>query len=109
MSSAPVLSMMCLPSNLANGSSIGTEPEARITLVALSVCTAPSLPVIWTWLPLSSLPLPKNAVTLLALNSWPIPPVNCLTILSLRPMKVAMSTLAFSTLMPCVGRLCARL
>src|SRR5690348_2746557 len=109
-SSAPALSMMRLPSNFANGSSIGTEPVAMITLAASSVCLAPSSPVTSTLLPFSSLPVPKNGVTglpLTPLNSMATPPVNCLTILSLRPMNVAMSTLAFSTVMPWVGRLWA--
>ena len=41
-SSAPVESTMCSPSVLATGISIGTEPAARITYLAVMVVSVPS-------------------------------------------------------------------
>jgi hypothetical protein len=55
------------------------------------------------------LPQPAKGVTLLPLNSIVMPPVNCFTILSLRPTIVPTSILALSALMPCAAKPCVRL
>jgi hypothetical protein len=90
-SSAPTLSTMVLPSNFANGSSIESEPAAMMTLVALSSTVAAV--VLLHRDDVARLQLAETVVrvTLFALNSIAMPPVNCFTILSLRPIIVPTS------------------
>ena len=100
---------MCSPSNFANGSSIGAEPVAITTLVPVSVCVLPSAAVIWTWRFSSRRPLPANGLILFALNSIATPPVNCLTILSLRPTILLTSIAASLAVMPWTSKAWVRL
>jgi hypothetical protein len=99
-SSAPALSTMVLPSNFANGSSMDVEPGARITFVPEISLTLPSCALIATTRLGLSVAKPAKGVTLLPLNSMAMPPVNCLTILSLRPIIVFTSIAGFAALMP---------
>ena len=88
------------PSNFANGSSIGTEPVASTMLVPLISRTPPSAAWTATVRPGLSVARPAIGVTLLALNSRVMPPVNCFTILSLRPTMALTSIVGLSALMP---------
>jgi len=106
-SSAPMLSTMCSP-NFANGSSIESEPAARTTLLPLSSTVLPSCCFTVTTLPGCSWPKPWYAATLLALNSAAMPPVNCFTILSLRPIMVPTSIFASLVLIPCSPKMWPR-
>ena len=100
ISRAPVESTIRSPSTLATGISIGSEPDARITLPASITDTVPSLAVNSTFLPAISLPAPYNAVTPLALNRPAIPPVNWLIILFLRSSMALISIATALVLMP---------
>jgi len=60
----------------------------------------PSAAVISTCRSFSNFPVPRNDVILFALNSSDTPPVNCFTILSLRPTIVLTSIAGFAALMP---------
>jgi hypothetical protein len=92
---------MYLPSNFAKGSSMESEPAAMTTLVPLSSTSPPSCCLTLTTLPLCRVPKPKNGVTLFALNSIAMPPVNCFTIRSLRSIIAGTSIFGSLKLMPC--------
>ena len=106
-SSAPQESTICLPSNGADFSGVGTEPVARITSSRSSSRLLPSAAVNSTLRPGSSWPCPCSAVTPAALNSDAMPPVMPLTIPALRFCMVATSSCSAPTPMPCTLNSCA--
>ena len=98
--SAPVESTTCLPSYFSPGSSIGADPVAIRTFLAVSRVTLPSIPVTSTAPAPASLPVPMTESTLFFLNRKPTPPVNCLTTWSLRASRASRSTVTSPVLMP---------
>ena len=99
-SSAPLLSTMRSPSVLATGMLMGSEPVAMMMFSALTVCWLPSWAVMATLPSPSSSAEPSMRVILFFLNSPAMPPVSCLTILSLRATMVGTSTVTSPTVMP---------
>ena len=99
--SASVLLTMVLPSNFANGSSIGALPVA-ITMFFVSIsCVSLFEDLIETFPGAVIVPSPSNVVTLFVFMSARTPPVNVFTTLSLRSCIFERSTRAPSITMPC--------
>ena len=109
-SSAPVESTMYSPSVFATGISIGTEPAARITYLAVMADSSPSSEVNFTCfsadLPSTSVPQPCSQSTPLPFNRPDTPAVRPLTTASLRSSILAMSIFTSPVVMPCSASSC---
>ena len=110
-SSAPVESTIRSPSVLATGISIGTEPAARITflaviVVSLSSSRAVNLTFLSAPLPSTKVPQPCSQSTPLPFSNAATPPVNCLTIPSLRSIIFSILIATSPVLIPCSSRSC---
>ena len=99
--SASVLLTMVLPSNFANGSSIGALPVA-ITMFFVSIsCVWPFDDLTETFPGAVIIPRPSNVVTLFVFISARTPPVKVFTTLSLRCCIFGRSRLTLSITIPC--------
>ena len=110
-SNAPVESTIYSLSIGATGISMGTEPEAKITFLAVIVVGAePSNGVNSTCLsaplPSSNFPVPCSQSAPLPFNNAATPPVNCLTIASLRLNILLMSIATSPVVIPWSAKSC---
>ena len=101
--SASVLLTMVLPSNLADGSSIGTLPVAMTMFLVSISCVSPLEDFTETFPGAVIVPIPSSTITLFVFINWRTPPVSALTTLSLRFCIVDKSTRGLSRRIPCLA------
>ena len=99
--SASVLLTIALPSNFANGSSIGELPMAMTMFFVSSSCVWPFDNLTETFPGAVIVPSPSNVVTLFVFINARTPLVNVFTTLSLRCCIFGRSTCTPSITMPC--------
>ena len=96
-----------LPSTLANGSSIGTEPIAKQMCSAVTVVSLPSASVTERWCRSINSPVPAMTVILFFFIKKSMPLINSMTTPSLRSIMASTFSLGLPTVMPCSSRPCA--
>ena len=99
--SASVLLTIVLPSNFANGNSIGALPVAMMMFLVSISCVFPSEDLTETFPGAVIVPKPSKVVTLLVFISARTPPVSVFTTFSLRCCILLRSTSTLPTTMPC--------
>jgi hypothetical protein len=100
-SSASVLLTIVLPSNFANGNSIGALPVAMTMFLVSISCVSPLDDLIETFPGALIVPRPSKTVTLFVFISERTPLLNVFTTLFLRSCIFARSARAPSIMMPC--------